>query len=121
MPANTPPIELLPCPFCGGSATIMSSSGSPHGMPGAGGTRHVECDDCGAETGAGPNRDGAPWNTRHVNADQRLREGGEEVVEKVARAIFNDNKKWDRFSDGHRDAWRTVARAVLRTLEGLIK
>lgn len=50
---------------------------------------------------------------------QMVREGGEEVVEKVARSIFDDDKKWDRFSDGHRDAWRKVARAVLRTLKDL--
>ncbi|WP_107962906.1 Lar family restriction alleviation protein [Sphingomonas sp. PP-CE-3G-477] len=70
-------VTLLPCPFCGGSASMMSSSGYPHGSPGAGGTRFVVCDDCYASGPAEPSpRVGTAWNIRtHPASNARQDEG----------------------------------------------
>lgn len=63
--------ELLPCPFCGGVASLLIGEHNFHDAK-------VRCDDCSAETGCYDKEDGDPdfhsrdniidtiaaWNTR---------------------------------------------------------
>lgn len=47
---------------------MIASNGLPHTHPSAGGTRHVECDDCYAAGPAEPSpRDGRAWNDRVID------------------------------------------------------
>lgn len=78
-------IELKPCPFCrSADVAMLASNGVPHGQVGAGGTRHVECNDCYATGPAEPSPiDGRAWNRRTPAGP--LADG--EMIEIVARAI----------------------------------
>lgn len=71
-------VELLACPFCGGASEMWASNGVPYDSLQAGGSRHVECLDCGASGPIEPPpRNGRAWNTRHLTTKSVEASGSE--------------------------------------------
>lgn len=77
--------KLLPalenCPFCNGSAEIVSTPGFPSEW-------HVECEVCDARAEYSPLESTAikRWNSR-ANSNDKLREALKEAFEKILEAI----------------------------------
>ena len=98
--------ELLPCPFCGGHASITRKDVEPQGDPyyGSKVEDFVQCDDCGCvlfdqyfHEGFSSNEDATKaWNTRTVQAapsdrERRLEEALNRIVELDVRGDDESN------------------------------
>lgn len=101
MTTNTPSgqqaVELLPCPFCGGSALVIRCPPERDGQE----TLHrPQCDSCGADCGGcnTPSEAIALWNRRTAAPTPPSTAAGERI-EVIAEVL------WHRFAPSHHMTW----------------
>jgi Lar family restriction alleviation protein len=84
-------VQLLPCPFCGGKADILSAAGNICDY-------WITCANCGADGSCEDTRAEtiAAWNTRHTATAEALEAMREarEALRKIDR--MNDHPAWFR-------------------------
>ena len=100
-------ISLKPCPFCGGSATVLREGNRRH-------SAQVSCDECGV-VWEGPNTAG--WNLREIAAEKEESERLERVKAKAAvSAELKRFNAWEHYrkvrTDLYGAGWEDVDEAA---------